>query len=574
MTRPAAENPSGHRIPWFEAALLLVGYGTLTALSIRFRYEVAPVERPTALFVALLAALSVLWIIASWRAFDRPPRLGPVLLWALAFRAIVAPSYPIEDDDIYRYLWDGKVVARGLDPYLVSPSRVKAWGGAEVEAAPEPEADAPAAASPEANAERSGRDDALKEAKKRALLASYAAVRDASASNREILERVDRPELVSIYPEITQLVFSVGSRIVPASWSIPAQVTAMKLLIGLFDLGTLAMLILILRTLGLPEGWTLLYAWCPLVLNEVWNSGHMDSVPTFWLLVSLWLLLHASRYQRESWFGTLLAGVGGLALGAAVGAKVFALATVPILTRWLGFVRGGLLVLCGAIAVVLLGGIWAESAVERQHAWGAFLFFENANSAVYFWIERIAGAWLPDTAWHVPFFGWTWTGPARVFVARAICGGLVAIVLSFLAWRTRSRTPPHVILRRVFVSLVAVLILGPVAYPWYLVWSLPLLAFAPGRTWLALPGLFSLYYLKFSLEARPETLGFATREAALEFFHEWIVTLEWSAIVIVLLIEALVRRGDRGRRWRELGLPEEDRSSGYEDDENLQAEDA
>src|SRR5690606_29820747 len=96
---------------------------------------------------------------------------------------------------------------------------------------------------------------------KRNLLRAYASIRDESDTNRIILERVNHPDLVTIYPEITQLLFSIVGRVVSSSWGLFAHIIAMKALLGLFDLGIIAVLILLLRELRLPEGWVAIYAW-------------------------------------------------------------------------------------------------------------------------------------------------------------------------------------------------------------------------------------------------------------------------------------------------------------------------
>ncbi|HLU47612.1 MAG TPA: hypothetical protein VK116_05995, partial [Planctomycetota bacterium] len=236
--------------PWFEAALLAIGYGTLSVLSFRFGYEVAPADRPIGIFIALLVALSLVWTIAAWRAFDRPPRLGFVLITAALFRAIVLPSYPVQEDDLYRYLWDGKVVARGLDPYLVTPKAVRGFDrGKETVDVPSSSSAAGEAAMRDSGAIEDGASgdgegrapeprDELEA--KRNLLRAYASIRDESDTNRIILERVNHPDLVTIYPEITQLLFSIVGRVVSSSWGLFAHIIAMKALLGLFDLGIIA----------------------------------------------------------------------------------------------------------------------------------------------------------------------------------------------------------------------------------------------------------------------------------------------------------------------------------------------
>lgn len=53
--------------------------------------------------------------------------MGLVLGFALLFRVVLLWSDPIQEDDFYRYLWNGKVVASGLNPYRFAPQIVESY---------------------------------------------------------------------------------------------------------------------------------------------------------------------------------------------------------------------------------------------------------------------------------------------------------------------------------------------------------------------------------------------------------------------------------------------------------------
>ena len=56
-------------------------------------------------------------------------KLGAVVVGALVFRLALLPSVPSLSDDVWRYLWDGRVAAAGIDPFLHPPDapQLEAW---------------------------------------------------------------------------------------------------------------------------------------------------------------------------------------------------------------------------------------------------------------------------------------------------------------------------------------------------------------------------------------------------------------------------------------------------------------
>src|SRR5438445_13825252 len=81
----------------------------------------------------------------------------------------------------------------------------------------------------------------------------------------------------------------------------------MKLALGVAELLALAALVQILRTLDLPPGRLAIYAWNPLLLVEIWGSGHLDAL----VLAAVTAAALASARRRDG-LATVLLGLGTL----------------------------------------------------------------------------------------------------------------------------------------------------------------------------------------------------------------------------------------------------------------------
>jgi alpha-1,6-mannosyltransferase len=180
----------------------------------------------TAGFLALFFAVFGVYAAVAWWILGRgassgspPARVVPIIVFfATLFRLTLLPAAPALSDDIYRYLWDGRVVAAGLNPYLDPP------------AAPD-----------------------------------LAALRD------DLHARVAHQQVRTIYPPVAQALFAM----VAASG---AGVAGLKTLLILADLIAIALLGGLLTRLRLPPARLALYAWNPLVVIEVAWSGHLEPV--------------------------------------------------------------------------------------------------------------------------------------------------------------------------------------------------------------------------------------------------------------------------------------------------------
>ncbi|WP_334511020.1 glycosyltransferase 87 family protein [Bradyrhizobium sp. AZCC 1693] len=191
-------------------------------------------------FIALAIAAGLLTIAATNLA-DRAPQntaLWLILGLGIALRVYALLFEPLLSSDIYRYVWDGRVQAAGINPYRYFPAH-----------------------------------EAL------------ASLRDA------IFPHINRADFaVTIYPPVAQFFFLIVTRV-------SESVTMMRLaLLGCESL-TVVLIMLLLRRMERPLTRMVAYLWHPLPLWEIANSGHVDALMVALMLLGLWIALtgHALR---------------------------------------------------------------------------------------------------------------------------------------------------------------------------------------------------------------------------------------------------------------------------------------
>jgi hypothetical protein len=196
------------------------------------------------LVVALMLASAGLWAIAVARTLRRPSALLPVIAIAIGLRLLLLFAPPFMSSDVYRYVWDGKVQAAGINPYAYI------------------------AADP--------------------VLAS---LRDTSIYPR--INRVDYAH--TIYPPAAQIIFAAVGGLHPT-------VTAMKCAMLVLEACGIAAMLCLLNTARLPLSRILIYAWNPLPAWAIALDGHIDGAMIG--LLGAALLAACARYRALS--GALL----------------------------------------------------------------------------------------------------------------------------------------------------------------------------------------------------------------------------------------------------------------------------
>ena len=192
-------------------------------------------------FIALTILAGLLTIVATHLAERAPPEraLWLVLGIGIFLRAYVLLYDPLLSSDIYRYVWDGKVQAAGINPYRYFPAH-----------------------------------EAL------------TFLRDGT-----IFPHINRADFAAtIYPPVAQFFFLI------VTW-IGESVTIMRLALLGCESVTVALIMLLLRRMNRPVTRVTAYLWHPLPLWEIANSGHVDALMVALMLLGLWIALtgHALR---------------------------------------------------------------------------------------------------------------------------------------------------------------------------------------------------------------------------------------------------------------------------------------
>jgi len=188
-------------------------------------------------------ALLALWLLAhacylaaAWLVLRPGTEIGKTLpLWfilgiGLAVRLVLIPTAPTLSGDVYRYLWDGRLVAHGINPFPRAP------------------------------------DDP-----------SFASFHDS------LYAHLNHAHVPTIYPPAAQFLFGAVARA-------GATPQAFKAVLLLFEAALWIALLTILRRRSMSRERLLLLAWNPLVILESYGSGHLDLVAASLLIVTFALL--------------------------------------------------------------------------------------------------------------------------------------------------------------------------------------------------------------------------------------------------------------------------------------------
>jgi hypothetical protein len=364
------------------------------------------------------------------------------------------------------------------------------------------------------------------------------------------------------------------------------------------DVLTLLVVIRLLRLSNRPIGLALVYAWCPLLMKEIANSGHLDALAFLLTTLAAYLATQVlySPHQIQSAQRTAI--LSAVVLALAVGAKLYPLILAPLLfasfMHRLGW-RSTILptMAFGLLVAALVWPMWpadglrpsatpipgpaptefsddapplppqdvptdphdpSESLRAFLSKWemNDFLFalcIENLRSTENLPPGEVAWFSVLPQQWRTALVSFATScfdvgdQQAPFFVTRAITSVIFVGLALWFAWRGARAPTVSDWLAAAFLTIAWFWLLLPTQNPWYWTWALPLLPFARSRLWWALSGLAFVYYLRFWFASQfPETTVLGTSYTGPWFFDFAITWLEFGPWFIALTMGSA--------RWR------------------------
>ncbi|HEV8335795.1 MAG TPA: glycosyltransferase 87 family protein [Candidatus Polarisedimenticolia bacterium] len=343
------------RRPLVAGLLMEAGFAALAAPGLSVPARVA---LQLGLFVAYLAALRGI----AWQSMDAAQWRAALALAGL-FRLTLVVAAPFYSDDLYRYLWDGRVQVTGrLNPYRYAPG-----------------------------------DPAV------------------APLRNEISSRVNHPEIPTIYPPVAQFLFALVA-------AVRQSAVAIKSALALCDLALLAVLLKLLARTRIPREQLLIYAWNPLVIAEVAGNGHVDVLAVLLLIVAIHLII-----GERSLLSTLALGLAAGAKFVPFLAFPVLLRRVPARFRIVPFALFGTVYLPYAGAgAALFGGLRAYAERWRHNDSLFALILAALEFLDPTEVLKAGVGWLHELfsypRWMLPMY--TYAYPA--YCARLVALGLVA----------------------------------------------------------------------------------------------------------------------------------------------------
>jgi alpha-1,6-mannosyltransferase len=243
---------------------------------------------------------------------------------AFGFRVVLWFAFPGLSDDLYRFIWDGRLLAQGINPFDQLP-------GYYLEAGQE-----------------------------------------VQGLTAELFANLNSPEYYTIYPPVAQAVFGVACWLFPNS--ILGSMLVMKFFLVACEGLTLWTLPKLLSRFRLPAAHSLIYALNPLIIIEITGNLHFEGAMVAFLVSALLLLT-----GKRDW-------AAAAAMALSIASKLLSLIFLPFFLRRLGWKRaltfylitGGI---CLFFFAPLFNGVFFQNFGESLDLY--FRKFEF-NASVYY----------------------------------------------------------------------------------------------------------------------------------------------------------------------------------------------
>lgn len=409
------------------------------------------------LFICYFSVFFVyLHIVAKYRTID-PDALKFWITAAVLFRVSLLFAMPSLSDDFYRFVWDGRLLAAGYHPFAEVPSY---------------------------------------------YISQSLSIPGIDA---ELYNKLNATETFTVYPPVAQFIFWLSVVVSPES--LFGSVLVMKVVIFLFELGTLWMLLRVLRQFNLPQSAVLLYALNPLVILELTGNIHHEGIMIFFLLAGICLLAEKNRLKSSA------------AYTLSICTKLIPLLFLPLLVRHLGWAKATRYWAMTILLILLLFLPLLDIEIVHGLSTSLGYYFQRFefNASVYYLVREVGYivAGFNIIQYSGPFLALTAT-----------------VLILYISFRNLPATSSGVVDRSLFKEMLWCLFVyflsTAILHPWYIITLLAISIMTPYRFPIVWTGAIFLTYAGYTETTFEENL--------------LLVALEYMTVITYLIYETVWMR--------------------------------
>jgi len=308
------------RRQWFVAALMIA-----TTATLGFGLE----RTDTGALLGLYGLLFAGYVYVLLQPGHTEGQVWFFVLTGIVMRAVLLFAFPNLSDDIYRFVWDGRLIVNGLNPFDRLPT------------------------------------DYIREAIQVPGLTS------------ELYANLNSPDYFTVYPPFAQAIFGLACYLAPNS--VAGSALIMKLILLAAETGTLILLIRLLRHFELPLSRVLIYALNPLIVIEIAGNLHFEGLMVFFLMLAFYWLVRGLDLRAAA------------AMTLSIASKLLPLLFFPLLIRRLGWKRALVFFSLTGLLVLLLFAPLLNTVFVNNFGASLNLYFRQFefNASIYYIAREI-----------------------------------------------------------------------------------------------------------------------------------------------------------------------------------------
>lgn len=418
----------------------------------------------------LIALYVALFILFYKLIQSQKHKISFLIIIAVLFRAIFILAVPNLSQDFYRFIWDGRMILQGFNPYLYTPKSFITNNKFPIVQAQE----------------------------------LYIGMRELNASH------------FTNYPPINQLCFIIAG--IFSGKSIIGSVVVLRLLIIASDIGTLYYGIKLLKKLKLPTYNIFWFTLNPFIIIELTGNLHFESTMIFFLVWSLYLL-HSGKWKMAAFILTL-----------SIGTKLIPLMFLPLFFWW--FINNkdvkndikNTSTKQGVVKLTLFYSIIGLSTLLLFSPFFSIQFVENYSKTVGLWFSNFE--FNASIYYLAREIGYLFRGWNEIAVIGKILPILALLFILYRSLIKKNNTTKMLIVSMLF-AFTFYLFTSTTVHPWYISTLLILSIFTHYKFPLVWSFIIIISYLAYANTNNTENLWIISFEYLIIYgFFIWEVFIK------------------------------------------------